>query len=210
MTMTLADPALLREHCLIDGVWTGTPAIAVTDPATDETLARVPDLGTGETRAAIAAAKAAMPAWAAKTAGERARILRKWFDLMMAHQEDLATILTREQGKSLTEAKGEIAYAASSFVEWFAEEAKRVYGDDDSQRRSGGQPHRGAQAAGRGGRGDHAVELPQRDDHAQGGRRAGGRLHHRHQAGLGHALLGAGPGTTRGRGRHSRPACSTW
>ena len=128
MTMTLTDPALLREHCLIGGAWTGTPAIAVTDPATDETLARVPDLGTDETRAAIAAAKAAMPAWAARTAGERARILRTWFDLMMAHQQDLATILTREQGKSLTEAKGEIAYAAS-FVEWFAEEAKRVYGE---------------------------------------------------------------------------------
>ncbi|WP_336968537.1 NAD-dependent succinate-semialdehyde dehydrogenase [Sphingobium aromaticiconvertens] len=128
MTMTLADPALLREQCLINGAWTGTPAIAVTDPATDETLARVPDLGTDETRAAIAAAKAAMPVWVARTAGERARILRKWFDLMVAHQEDLATILTREQGKSLTEAKGEIAYAAS-FVEWFAEEAKRVYGE---------------------------------------------------------------------------------
>jgi succinate-semialdehyde dehydrogenase/glutarate-semialdehyde dehydrogenase len=128
MTMTLADPALLREQCLIDGVWTGTPSIAVTDPAADETLARVPDLGTDETRAAIAAAKAAMPAWAAKTAGERSRVLRKWFDLIVAHQEDLATILTREQGKSLAEAKGEIVYAAS-FIEWFAEEAKRVYGE---------------------------------------------------------------------------------
>jgi succinate-semialdehyde dehydrogenase/glutarate-semialdehyde dehydrogenase len=128
MTIQLADPALLREQCFIDGAWTGTSAIPVTDPATDEELAKVPDFGTDETRAAIAAAEAAMPAWKAKTAGERSRILRRWFDLMIEHQDDLAMILTREQGKSLAEAKGEIGYAAA-FIEWFAEEAKRVYGE---------------------------------------------------------------------------------
>ena len=128
MTIALADPGLLREQCLIDGAWTGTGTIAVTDPATGETLASVPELATDETRAAIAAAEVALPAWRARTAGDRSRILRRWFDLMIANQEDLALILTREQGKPLAEARGEIAYAAA-FVEWFAEEAKRVYGE---------------------------------------------------------------------------------
>jgi succinate-semialdehyde dehydrogenase/glutarate-semialdehyde dehydrogenase len=128
VTIALADSGLLREQCLIDGAWTGTGTIAVTDPATGETLASVPELATDETRAAIAAAEAALPAWRARTAGDRSRILRRWFDLMIANQEDLALILTREQGKPLTEARGEIAYAAA-FVEWFAEEAKRVYGE---------------------------------------------------------------------------------
>jgi succinate-semialdehyde dehydrogenase/glutarate-semialdehyde dehydrogenase len=128
MTISLADPTLLREHCLVDGLWTGTPAIAVIDPASGERLASVPDLGVDETRAAIAAADAALPAWRALTAGERSKILRRWFDLLIAHQDDLAMILTREQGKPLAEARGEIGYAAS-FVEWFAEEAKRLYGE---------------------------------------------------------------------------------
>jgi succinate-semialdehyde dehydrogenase/glutarate-semialdehyde dehydrogenase len=128
MTIALTDPGLLREQCYIDGVWTGAGTIAVTDPATGETLASVPDLGVDETRAAIAAAEAALPEWRAKTAGERSRILRRWFDLIIAAQDDLAMILTREQGKPLAEAKGEIAYAAA-FIEWFAEEAKRVYGE---------------------------------------------------------------------------------
>lgn len=128
MTIKLSDPDLLREQCLVGERWIGDPAIAVTDPASGDTIASVPDLGADETRAAIAAADAALPGWRAKTAGERARILRRWFDLMIAHQDDLAMILTREQGKALNEAKGEIAYAAS-FVEWFAEEAKRVYGE---------------------------------------------------------------------------------
>ncbi|RJG54601.1 NAD-dependent succinate-semialdehyde dehydrogenase [Sphingobium terrigena] len=128
MTIALADPSLLRDQCLIDGLWTGVPTIPVTDPATGATIASIPDLGVSETHAAIAAADAALPAWRAKTAAERARILRRWFDLLIAHQDDLAMILTREQGKALAEAKGEIAYAAS-FVEWFAEEAKRVYGE---------------------------------------------------------------------------------
>jgi succinate-semialdehyde dehydrogenase/glutarate-semialdehyde dehydrogenase len=128
MTIQLTDSSLLREQCFIDGAWVGSGTIAVTDPATDETIASVPELGADETRAAIAAAEAALPAWRARTAGERSRIMRRWFDLMIENQDDLAMILTREQGKSLAEAKGEIAYAAA-FIEWFAEEAKRVYGE---------------------------------------------------------------------------------
>lgn len=128
MTIALADPSLLRTQCLVDGRWIGDPIIDVTDPASGDTLASVPDMNAEATRQAIVAAEAALPAWRRMTAGERARILRRWFDLLLAHQDDLAVILTREQGKPLAEAKGEIAYAAS-FVEWFAEEGKRVYGE---------------------------------------------------------------------------------
>ena len=118
----------VHEACLIDGEWvTGDAWITVDNPATGETIGRVPKLGATETERAIAAAEAAMPAWAARTAKERAIILRRFFDLMMQHQDALAELLTREQGKPLAEAKGEIAYAAS-FLEWFGEEAKRVYG----------------------------------------------------------------------------------
>lgn len=128
MTITLKDPDLLRQQGFINGRWSGEGVIAVTDPATGEVLAHVPDFGVDETRAAIAAAAAAMADWKGRLASERARVLRRWFDLMIAHQDDLAMILTREQGKPLAEAKGEIAYAAA-FIEWFAEEAKRVYGE---------------------------------------------------------------------------------
>ena len=128
MTIPLRDTSLVREHCYVNGAWIGTPEIAVTDPATGETIASVPKFGTEETKAAIAAAEAALPAWRARTAADRSRLLRRWFELIMAAQDDLAMILTREQGKSLSEAKGEVAYAAS-FIEWFAEEAKRVYGE---------------------------------------------------------------------------------
>ncbi len=127
----LADPSLLKQQCLIDGQWRDADGGATEDvnnPATGEKLGTVPNMGAAEARRAIEAAHAAMPAWARKTAGERARILRKWFDLMMAHQSDLAIIMTAEQGKPLAESKGEIAYAAA-FIEWFAEEGKRVYGD---------------------------------------------------------------------------------
>src|SRR5690606_29386609 len=128
----MSDPArLLRRQAYDDGRWIdadGGGTIEVTNPATGEVLATVPDMGAVETRRAVAAAEAAMKPWAAKTAGERARILRRWFDLMMSEQDALGRLLTREQGKSLTEAKGEIAYAAS-FIEWFAEEGKRTYGE---------------------------------------------------------------------------------
>jgi len=127
---SFSENDLLREACLIDGTWieVGDDGIAVDDPATGEIVGRVPKLGTAETEAAIAAAERAMPAWAARTAKDRAQVQRAWFDLIMAHQDVLARILTREQGKPLAEAKGEIAYAAS-FIEWFAEEAKRIYGE---------------------------------------------------------------------------------
>nr|WP_294849030.1 NADP-dependent succinate-semialdehyde dehydrogenase [uncultured Sphingomonas sp.] len=122
---------LLREQCYIGGQWVGADSgetLPVTNPATGEVLGTVPNCGAAETRRAIEAASRAWPEWRAKTAKERATTLRKWFDLMMANQEELARILTMEQGKSLTESRGEIAYGAS-FIEWFAEEGKRIYGD---------------------------------------------------------------------------------
>tara|TARA_B100001939_G_scaffold348196_1_gene373673 strand:+ start:1012 stop:2466 length:1455 start_codon:yes stop_codon:yes gene_type:complete len=127
----LQNPDLFREQCYINGQWINAHSnqtLTVTNPATGETLGTVPNMGSGETRAAIAAAKAALPAWRAKTAKERATLLRRWYDLIMQHVDDLALIMTLEQGKPLPEAKGEVAYAAS-FIEWFAEEGKRIYGD---------------------------------------------------------------------------------
>ena len=129
--LNLKDPALFRQQCYIAGKWCDADSgktLPVDNPATGEILGTVPNMGAIETRRAIEAANAAWPAWRSKTAKERAQILRKWFDLMMASQEDLARILTAEQGKPLAEARGEIAYGAS-FIEWFAEEGKRIYGD---------------------------------------------------------------------------------
>ena len=129
--MKLSDPKLFRQQCYVDGEWVDAlnrGTIPVTDPATGETLGTVPRMGAEETRQAIEAADRALPAWRAKTAKERAHILRRWYDLMMANQDDLATLMTAEQGKPLAELKGEIAYAAS-FIEWFGEEGKRIYGD---------------------------------------------------------------------------------
>ena len=128
---SLNDPKLFREQCYLDGAWLESDSrnkLVVTDPATGARLGTVPNMGAAETRRAIEAAERAWPAWRARTAKERAVILRKWFDLMMASQDDLAQILTAEQGKPLAEARGEIAYGAS-FIEWFAEEGKRAYGD---------------------------------------------------------------------------------
>jgi len=129
--LNLKDPTLFQHQCYIDGAWLDaddTSTIATYNPATGASLGSIPKMGANETRRAIAAADAALPAWRAKTAGERAKILRRWFELMMANQEDLAVLMTSEQGKPLTESRGEIAYAAS-FIEWFAEEGKRIYGD---------------------------------------------------------------------------------
>ncbi|MGH6970235.1 MAG: aldehyde dehydrogenase family protein, partial [Caulobacteraceae bacterium] len=127
--LKLADPDLLRRDAYVGGEWKEADArFAVANPATGETLAEVADLGVGETRAAIDAAAAAFPAWSARTAKERAAILRRWFSLVMEAQEDLAQIMTAEQGKPLAETRGEVVYGAS-FIEWFAEEAKRAYGD---------------------------------------------------------------------------------
>ena len=129
--LELKDLGLLRDKCYVDGRWLAAADDArfeVTNPVDRRTIATVPDLGPDETREAIAAAERALPAWRARTAGDRARLLRRWYDLMLAHQEDLARLMTVEQGKPLAEARGEIAYAAS-FIEWFAEEGKRTYGD---------------------------------------------------------------------------------
>ena len=129
--MKLKDSSLLKTLAYVDGAWVGADTGAtfeVRDPATGAVLALVPHMGAAETRRAIEAANAAWPAWKARTAKERANLLRAWFNLIMANQDDLAVLLTAEQGKPLAEARGEIGYGAA-FIEWFAEEAKRVYGD---------------------------------------------------------------------------------
>ncbi len=130
-TIPFTDPGLFRDRAFIGGDWVAADdgaTFPVDDPATGAVIGNVPLMGAAETRRAIAAAEDALPRWRVRTAKERAGILRAWFDLIMAHQEDLARLLTAEQGKPLAEARGEIAYAAS-FIEWFAEEGKRVYGD---------------------------------------------------------------------------------
>ena len=129
--MQLKDAQLFRQQAYINGEWLDADngqTIKVTNPATGEVIGTVPKMGTAETRRAIEAADKALPAWRALTAKERSTKLRRWFELMIENQDDLARLMTTEQGKPLAEAKGEIAYAAS-FIEWFAEEAKRVYGD---------------------------------------------------------------------------------
>jgi succinate-semialdehyde dehydrogenase/glutarate-semialdehyde dehydrogenase len=129
--MRLNDSSLFRELGFIDGEWVGADGggtLSVINPATAERLGGIPNMGTAEARRAISAAADALPAWAARTAKDRAAVLRRWFDLMMAGQDDLAVLMTAEQGKPLAESKGEISYAAS-FIEWFAEEGKRLYGD---------------------------------------------------------------------------------
>lgn len=129
--MQLTDSTLLRTQAFIGGEWIDADdgaTFAVTNPADLSPICNVASVGAVETERAIAAAEAALPAWRAKTAKERSALLRKWFELMMANQEDLARLLSWEQGKPLTESRGEIAYGAS-FIEWFAEEAKRIYGD---------------------------------------------------------------------------------
>src|SRR6188474_2974667 len=127
----LTDPKLFRQSCYVDGAWVnarGGATIDVDNPATGEVLGTVPKLDASDARRAIEAAHRAFPGWRAKTAKERAGVMRRWFDLMMANQEDLARLMTTEQGKPLAESRGEVAYAAA-FLEWFGEEAKRVYGD---------------------------------------------------------------------------------
>ncbi|HDJ2742743.1 TPA: NADP-dependent succinate-semialdehyde dehydrogenase [Salmonella bongori] len=129
--MQLNDSTLFRQQAFIDGNWRdahGGDVITVSNPANGKTLGTVPKMGAKETRDAIDAANRALPAWRELTAKERATALRRWFNLMMEHQDDLARLMTLEQGKPLAEAKGEISYAAS-FIEWFAEEGKRIYGD---------------------------------------------------------------------------------
>jgi succinate-semialdehyde dehydrogenase/glutarate-semialdehyde dehydrogenase len=127
----LQNPSLWREQAYVNGAWLAADdgaSFEVTNPADGDVLATVADLGVAETRRAVQAASDAWPEWRRKTAKERAAILRRWYELMLEHKDDLAAIMTAEQGKPLAESAGEIAYGAS-FVEWFAEEGKRVYGD---------------------------------------------------------------------------------
>ena len=129
--MILNDPSLLHEQCYIDGLWVGANSgetVAIANPATQDIIGNVPVMGKAETEAAITAANNALPAWRALTAKERSQKLRRWFELMHENAEDLALMMTTEQGKPLAESRGEVTYAAS-FIEWFAEEAKRIYGD---------------------------------------------------------------------------------
>ncbi|MBT1120058.1 NADP-dependent succinate-semialdehyde dehydrogenase [Stutzerimonas nitrititolerans] len=129
--MQLKDSSLFRQQAYVDGAWLdadGGQTLEVNNPAGGEVLGTVPKMGAAETRRAIEAAERALPAWRDLTAKERSQTLRRWFELIMQNQEDLARLMTLEQGKPLTESRGEIAYAAS-FIEWFAEEAKRIYGD---------------------------------------------------------------------------------
>ena len=131
MSLNLKDPDLFRTRCYVDGQWIDADdgaTVSIRNPATGEVLGTIPRMGAAETRRAIEAANAAWPAWRALTAGARAKILRRWFELILANQEDLAVLMTSEQGKPLAEARGEVLYAAS-FIEWFAEEGKRIYGD---------------------------------------------------------------------------------
>ena len=129
--LQLKDPSLFRQQCYVDGKWVDADSKATLDvhnPADGSLIGTIPNMGGAETKRAIEAANAAWPAWRVKTAKERAIILRKWFELIMANQEDLAVLMTTEQGKPLSESRVEISYGAS-FIEWFAEEGKRIYGD---------------------------------------------------------------------------------
>ena len=129
--MNLKDPSLFRQQCYVDGTWVDADdggTIEVDNPADNSVVGTIPKMGAAETRRAIEAANDAYPDWRARTGKERAAILRKWYELVMENQEDLAVLMTTEQGKPLAESMGEIVYGAS-FIEWFAEEAKRIYGD---------------------------------------------------------------------------------
>jgi succinate-semialdehyde dehydrogenase / glutarate-semialdehyde dehydrogenase len=136
--MDQLSPSLIRQQCLVDGRWTGEPETPVLNPATGAALGRVPNFGAAETKAAIEAAYRAFPHWAGLLAKERSAILRRWFDLQVKHAEDLAQLMTAEQGKPLAEARGEAAYGAS-FTEFYAEEAKRIYGETIPTHKKGGR-----------------------------------------------------------------------
>ena len=178
--MQLSDTSLLRSQCYINGEWVGDGGFDVTNPATGEVITSVPRFGADEARQAVEAAKSAMKEWAAKTAKERSAILRRWFDLQMENQEDLAQLMTAEQGKPLVESRGEVAYAAS-FTEFYRRGGETGLWRDHPVPQ-GGRAHRRRPPAGRRGGGDHAVELPARHDHPQGVACARRRLHHRLQA----------------------------
>ncbi len=194
------EVSLIRQQCYVNGVWTGSPSLPVTNPATGEILASVPDFGAAETRAAIEAAHAAFTPWSRMLAKERSALLRRWFELIVAHADELALLMTSEQGKPLAEAKGEVLYGAS-FVEFYAEEAKRIYGETIPSPRAGGRIVVLKQPVGRRGR-HHAVEFPAGHDHPQGRARAGGRLHGGVQTGARDAAHRPGAGRTGAPGGH--------
>ena len=188
----LQDANLLRTEAYIDGAWVSSSdgsTFAVTNPSTGAVIAELPSLTREQTMVAVKAADRALAGWRGLSGKDRSKILRRWFDLVTENIDDLAAIITLEEGKPLTEAKAEMAYAAS-FIEWFAEEAKRVRGG--RLRRAGRHtPHRGPQGADRGLRGDHALELPSRDDHPQGRSCPRGWLHHGGEAGRADTVDGA-------------------
>ncbi|MGC2628572.1 MAG: NAD-dependent succinate-semialdehyde dehydrogenase [Rhodomicrobium sp.] len=136
--MDRVSPSLIRQQCMVDGRWIGEPETAVYNPATGAAIARVPNFGATETKAAVEAAHRAFPGWSGRLAKERSGILRRWFDLQLRHAEELAQLMTAEQGKPLAEARGEVAYGAS-FVEFYAEEAKRIYGETIPTHKKGGR-----------------------------------------------------------------------
>ncbi|MGO8777566.1 MAG: NAD-dependent succinate-semialdehyde dehydrogenase [Rhodomicrobium sp.] len=136
--MERVSPSLIRQQCMVDGRWIGEPETAVYNPATGAAIARVPNFGATETKAAVEAAHRAFPGWSGRLAKERSGILRRWFDLQLRHAEELAQLMTAEQGKPLAEARGEVAYGAS-FVEFYAEEAKRIYGETIPTHKKGGR-----------------------------------------------------------------------
>ena len=188
----LRDANLFRQAAYIDGAWVQSPAgatIEVDNPATGEIVGTVPKLDAADTRRAIDAAARALGAWRARTAKERAAVLRRWLDLMMTHQEDLARLMTTEQGKPLAESRGEVAYAAS-FLEWFGEEAKRVYGDTIPGHQADKRIVVIKQPIGVVGV-HHAMELSAGDDHAEGRSGARSRLHRGAEACIADAVLRA-------------------
>src|SRR5882724_12197319 len=152
----LKDSSLLRDQCYIDGAWTGTPANPVTNPVNGVELAKVPKMSTAEATQAVEAAGRAFPAWAKLTAKQRSNILRKWFDLIIANREDLALILTSEQGKPLAEALGEVDIGGA-YVEFFAEEARRVYGETIPPGRRGAGLWAPRRRSGAGGEPPHCI-----------------------------------------------------
>jgi len=191
--INLKDMRLFREACYVDSKWVqaaGGGTVSVDNPATGEIIGRVPKLSGAETRHAIEVANEAFKSWSARTAKERANVLRKWFDLMMENQEDLARLMTLEQGKPLTESRGEVAYAAS-FLEWFGEEAKRVYGDTIPGHQADKRIVVLKQTHRRGGL-HHSLEFSAGDDHTQGRTGAGGGMHGGDQARNADSVLGAG------------------
>ena len=204
--MKLADPSLLKNQCLVDGKWVGEGTRPIANPATGAVLAKTPRFGEAETIGAIEAAQRAFGPWAKALPKERAKIIRRWFDLIIANRDDIALIMTSEQGKPLAEARGEVDYAAglSSFTARRPSASRR--GQPDLPR---GCAHGHRQAADRRRRGDHAVEFPGGDDHSQG--RAGDcrRLHRGGEARGGDAADRAGAWRTGAARRVYRPASST-